>query len=109
MVNRKAHTYKRLLREAQAHVHGLQAENAALRQGVDKVCTEMEASRQEHHHVLAKYEHAMRAIDVGAGAPCLLMSCCASRRRFVCSCWRLHTHTRAPHTHTHAHTQYSDV
>ena len=72
VVNRKAHTYKRLLREAQAHVHGLQAENAALRQGVDKVCTEMEASRQEHHHVLAKYEHAMRAIDVGAAAPCLL-------------------------------------
>ena len=49
VVNRKAHTFKRLLREAQDHAAALKAENTSLRSSISKVCNEMAALDQEHH------------------------------------------------------------
>ena len=60
----RAHTYKRVSREAQEEVLHLRQENLSLRHSCSKVCSEMAAWHEEHAHLAHTHEEMLDSLDI---------------------------------------------
>ena len=60
----RAHTYKRVSREAQEEVLHLRQENLSLRHSCSKVCCEMAALHLVHEHLAHTHQEMLHSHDV---------------------------------------------